>query len=516
MRQWFMRITAYAERLLTGLEGLDWSDHIKEIQKNWIGKSEGSLLSFPIAAKNNLQPKKILVGTRNEAKFKMVKACLPKLSGIEIVSLNDIEAVDDSLLVEGADYEENARMKAEFYFKKTGIPTISTDNIFWLEKWKKNDGVMVHMRKEANPKSDRATDEEVVTFLKKWVKSVGGSSRAHFRYAVAFADTHGVRSFTSNQREYVLQEKQSKKFWPGYPTESLLIDVVTKEYKGSQKDSLRYQKLIKDFARELPMWLGELPKVEVFTTRADTLASAFAVILSPEHPLVPKLLPLTGNASEVNAYIQEAGKKTEEDRTNAEKEKTGVQLTGITATNPLTKEEIPVWIADFVLAQYGTGAIFADMHDERDFMFAKKYGLPMKRSIEPLDINTTPEAKPKEELPFVERNAVDVIVKHWAEDKYLCLKWKAVDWRTFVTGGIEEGQTPEEAARAEVREETGYTDLRFVRELGRYHSKFYHVPKKVNRFGHFIGMYFELQSDAREEVLPTELEKHEIHWVLGI
>ncbi len=517
MRQWFMRITSYAERLLEGLDGLDWSEHIKEIQRNWIGKSEGSLLTFSLSTKSGTQPKKILVGTRNEAKFKMVKACLPKLSGIEIVSLNDIAAVDDSALVEGSDYEENARMKAEFYFKKTGIPTISTDNIFWLEKWKKNDGVMVHMRKEANPKSDRATDEEVVAFLKKWVKSVGGSSRAHFRYAVAFADTHGVRSFTSNQREYVLQGKQSKKFWPGYPTESLLIDVVTKEYKGSQKDSLRYQKLIKDFARELPMWLGELSPVSVFTTRADTLASAFAVILSPEHPLVAKLLPLTENALEVNAYIQEAGKKTEEDRTNTEKEKTGVPLKGITATNPLTKEVLPVWVADFVLAQYGTGAIFADMHDERDFMFAQKYGLPMRQSVAPHFID--PRNPPRPGLPTVARRTVHVILRRPSDDAYLVLNWKGDVWKgqnphTFIVGGIEEGEDTVQSAQREVVEETGYQHIRYISTIGpEIHAEFCAAHKNENRYATTQVLLFELVDETQASVAQEELDKHEYLWL---
>jgi leucyl-tRNA synthetase len=113
MRQWFMRITAYAERLLTGLDGLDWSDHIKEIQRNWIGKSEGSLLAFPLSLENKKTISKILVGTRNDAKFKMVKACFPKMEGVELVSLNDIPDVDDSSLVEGADYEENAKSKVQ-------------------------------------------------------------------------------------------------------------------------------------------------------------------------------------------------------------------------------------------------------------------------------------------------------------------------------------------------------------------------------------------------------------------
>jgi leucyl-tRNA synthetase len=517
MRQWFMRITSFAERLLTGLDGLDWSEHIKEIQKNWIGKSEGSLIRFPLQVENKKTVSKILVGTRNEAKFKMVKACFPKMEGVELVSLNDIPAVDDSALVEGADYEENARMKAEFYFKKTGIPTISTDNIFWLEKWPKNNGVLVHMRKEANPKSERATDEEVLAWLKKWVKSVGGKSSAHFKYAVSFANEQGTVSFTSTQREYILQGKQSKKFWPGYPTESLLIDQETGEYKGSQKDIVRYKNLITDFNREAPLWLGKLPEVEIFTTRADTLASAFAVILSPEHELVSKLKNQIENFKEVEAYIKEAGKKTEEDRTNAEKEKNGVALKGIFATNPLTKEKIPVWIADFVLAHYGTGAIFADMHDERDFMFAKKYNLPLRQSVMPiLSDGINPPRALKENT---KRDVVHVILRNQKEKTVLVGFLKDASWGdrkpvNFIIGGIENGESLEETARREIEEETGYTDVRFIERIPLdIQAEFFQAQKNVNRQAHVRTLIFDLVSEAKKPVAEEEMAKHEFRFI---
>lgn len=117
------------------------------------------------------------------------------------------------------------------------------------------------------------------------------------------------------------------------------------------------------------------------------------------------------------------------------------------------------------------------------------------------------------DLPFVERDAITAVVRDPQTGKYLGLKWKEVDWDTFITGGIEEGQTAEEAALAEIREETGYKNLRLVKELPRYDSKFFHPPKGVNRFAHFHCFLFELENDEREELAEDELKKHEPVWL---
>ena len=121
--------------------------------------------------------------------------------------------------------------------------------------------------------------------------------------------------------------------------------------------------------------------IEVFTTRADTLMGATYVVLAPEHELIEILKDgKIENWEEIEKYIKEVGKKTEIERTNEEKEKTGVELKGVKAINPATNEEIPIWIADYVLNNYGTGAIMAvPAHDERDLAFAKKYNLPIKK-----------------------------------------------------------------------------------------------------------------------------------------
>jgi len=120
-------------------------------------------------------------------------------------------------------------------------------------------------------------------------------------------------------------------------------------------------------------------KITVFTTRADTLFGATYVVLAPEHEFIHKLEDKIQNISEVKAYVEAAAKKTEIDRTAEGKEKTGVELKGIMAINPGTNEEIPIWVADYVLGDYGTGAVMAvPTHDERDFEFAEKYHLPQK------------------------------------------------------------------------------------------------------------------------------------------
>ena len=116
--------------------------------------------------------------------------------------------------------------------------------------------------------------------------------------------------------------------------------------------------------------------IEVFTTRVDTLFGVTYVVIAPEHELVQKLLDSVSNKDAVLKYIEEVKNKTAEDRTAENKEKIGVPLKGVTAINPANGEDVPVWIADYVLASYGTGAVMAvPAHDSRDFAFAKKYNL---------------------------------------------------------------------------------------------------------------------------------------------
>ncbi len=123
-------------------------------------------------------------------------------------------------------------------------------------------------------------------------------------------------------------------------------------------------------------------EIKVFTTRPDTLFGVTYLVLAPESKIVADLKSHIKNWVEVEKYQQETKKKTEIERTNESSLKTGIQLEGVFAINPATQIEIPIWIADYVLDDYGTGAVMAvPAHDKRDFAFAKKYQLPIKEVI---------------------------------------------------------------------------------------------------------------------------------------
>ena len=161
-------------------------------------------------------------------------------------------------------------------------------------------------------------------------------------------------------------------------------------------DGLDYIERVKTQQRN---WIGRSTGAEVefsttagdaltiFTTRPDTLFGATYMVVAPEHPLVEKWMPLLENAEEVRAYRQAAARKSDFERTELSKEKTGVRLAGVRAVNPVTGEEIPVFLSDYVLATYGTGAIMAvPGHDQRDWEFAKAFGLPVVEVVAGGDI----------------------------------------------------------------------------------------------------------------------------------
>lgn len=131
--------------------------------------------------------------------------------------------------------------------------------------------------------------------------------------------------------------------------------------------------------------------IEVFTTRTDTLFGVTALVLAPEHPLVAPLLKSKtqiSNVKQVEDYIKNAKKKSELERTDLEKEKTGVPLKGIYAINPGNDKKIPVWIGDYVIATYGGGAVMiVPAHDKRDYQFAKKYGLEIREVVKGGDVS---------------------------------------------------------------------------------------------------------------------------------
>lgn len=255
-------------------------------------------------------------------------------------------------------------------------------------------------------------------------------------------------------------------------------------------------------------------EIEVFTTRPDTLFGVTYVVLAPEHKLVGEFLKTISNCKEVEAYISRAKNETEIERTDATKEKTGVELKGVFAVNPANNEKVPVWISDYVLADYGTGAVMAvPAHDDRDFVFAKKFGLKIIDVIIPSFVDPTQEGIPREGKSVSRRSSITAILKHWSEDKYLILNWKKTPRKTFVTGGIEPGEDPVIAAKREIVEETGYDDIDFVKKLGEAQGNFFASWKNENHDTHITGLLFKLKSGSKKDVTSTELEKHDFEWI---
>ena len=137
---------------------------------------------------------------------------------------------------------------------------------------------------------------------------------------------------------------------------------------------------------------GKEDKLRVYTTRCDTLFGVTYMVVSPEHPIIDKYKDELKNWDAIASYRDEAAKKSDFERAELAKEKTGVQIEGLTAINPVNGKEIPIWISDYVLMSYGTGAIMAvPAHDERDWEFAKKFNLPLIQVVakngEEVDIN---------------------------------------------------------------------------------------------------------------------------------
>ncbi len=142
---------------------------------------------------------------------------------------------------------------------------------------------------------------------------------------------------------------------------------------------------------------GELEQIKVFTTRIDTLFGCTYMVLAPEHPILEKLSDKIENKKEINDYIVKAKNKSDRDRISEVKDKSGVEIKGLMAINPINQQEIKIFVADYVLGHYGTGAVMAvPAHDVRDFDFAKKYGLPIVYVIKPI------ETQLKEDEAFVE------------------------------------------------------------------------------------------------------------------
>jgi len=303
--------------------------------------------------------------------------------------------------------------------------------------------------------------------------------------------------------------------------DKLLEGIDAKEKDG--KPLLNWPHSIKELQKN---WIGKSEgaeidfqiqdreeKIKVFTTRPDTIFGVTYIVIAPEHPLVKILKEKANNKSEIEKYVEEASKKTEIDRTDAKKEKTGVELKGFKAINPANNQEVPIWIADYVLADYGTGAVMAvPAHDTRDWDFAIKYNLKIVDVIAPHFVDETENSKVRAGIEIRHRVLAIGIVKHPSEDRYLMLDWKN-GWTGFVTGGIEGKENFEETIKREITEETGYKNIKFIKYLGGPNiSDFFAPHKNQNQHVEGHGMYLELLDEERNEIDASEIAKHVPVW----
>ena len=269
-----------------------------------------------------------------------------------------------------------------------------------------------------------------------------------------------------------------------------------------------------DFALAPSSIIHRPSSITVFTTRPDTLFGATYMVLAPEHPLVAKITTAE-NKKVVDEYVCKSVAKTDIERQADAKEKTGV-FTGAYAINPATQKKIPIWIADYVLMGYGTGAIMAvPAHDERDFAFAKKFNLPIIQVIMPCE--SDPNNPPRDDMEMVERDTVIVHLKDKSTGKYALLDWHETleGVSTAIMGGIESGQSPEEAALTEIKEEAALENIKIVNKLQWITSALYCAShKNQNRKAIATSLLAEVENlNSQGEIDQKELKNHTLVWV---
>lgn len=275
-------------------------------------------------------------------------------------------------------------------------------------------------------------------------------------------------------------------------------------------DTLPWREDIKEAQRQ---WIGKsegaklrfqttsgADVIEVFTTRPDTIFGATYVVLAPEHPLLEQLLLQAENSDEIRAYQNATKKKTERERSE-NKEKTGVEVKGVQVINPATKEAIPLWVADYVLSSYGTGAVMAvPAHDERDAEFATRHALPVREVVAHQATERHPEG-------VYRRIAIAIVENAKGEILLQFTKKDGVETVGLPGGGVDEGEDIETATKREVIEESGYTDFKTTRFLGTIETTYFNQVRNIYRQALASCYVFTLTSEAQQEPEFSELEK---------
>ena len=374
MTQWSMRITAYAERLLQGLDTIDWSESIKESQRNWIGKSVGASIDFVLS---------------------------PRLTYSAIAD-NPEGGKSTNAADETIDMVSEVISDGKFGYMTSG------DNFHFLEQ-------------KAKEMRENMTEAETVLWEALKSKHIGDKFRRQHIIGNFIADFVCLSKrlvievdggYHTDDTQQGLDEGRAEELKQlgfeviRFTNEEVLnnLDKVVHQITEKLSSLLNQKELSKAIASgstiattsgstistEACPPSGERGLITVFTTRPDTLFGVTYLTLAPEHPLVLQITTEEQRA-EVEAYIAATAKRSERDRMADTKTVSGA-FTGAYAVHPLTGKQIPIWIGDYVLASYGTGAVMAvPAGDDRDYAFAKHFkgakGMPEVINIFDKDIS---------------------------------------------------------------------------------------------------------------------------------
>lgn len=331
MRQWYLRITAYADRLLEGLEKVDFSDSMKEMQRNWIGKSSGAEISFGIKAPSRPSPE-AKESQSTDPRYRTAQPSLYHLTKELAKEKRNNPTHEESLM-----WEKLKDNQTGFHIRRQHIIGSYIVDFACLDKL-----VTIEIDGGYHNESDQKKyDEERTRFLKE-------NGFTELRYS--------NEEVKLNIEKVVVDIVQKLKPLPSVPEKSTAGKVLP-----SGED------------------LGGASLL-VYTTRPDTIFGVDFMVLAPEHDLVAQITT-NEQKEEVEKYLHYVKSRSDRERQADVKQITGC-FTGAYAINPFDGREIPIWIAEYVLAGYGTGAIMAvPCGDQRDFLFAKHFNIPITNII---------------------------------------------------------------------------------------------------------------------------------------
>jgi leucyl-tRNA synthetase len=332
MTQWSMRISAYAERLLQGLNGIDWSESIKESQRNWIGKSVGAMVEF-----------------------KILTPALSKGEGADAGYMTGDSQTASTLLGHAKEMRKEPTLEEALLWDEIRNRKLN-------DKFRRQHLIGVYI-------------VDFVCLEKKLIIEVDGGY-------------HNATEQIESDEERTLELEQKHLFKViRFTNEEVKFEIGNVLSRIKQELSSRKGDITNPVSAPSPL---ERAGVRIFTTRPDTIFGVTFMTLAPEHELVSQITTPEQKAA-VDAYIEKTAKRSERERMSDVKTISGV-FTGAYAEHPFTKEPVPIWIGDYVLAGYGTGAVMAvPCGDERDYAFANFFkgqdGMPEIKNIFDKDIS---------------------------------------------------------------------------------------------------------------------------------